>query len=282
MTDETSPPSTDGATPAAGASGAGGRSTGGGFGWPHAVAVLAVVLLLGVLGVTFMVLSTASKATEVVAGSGRVVLEQLEDIAAAFQTGTVTTSFRSYATEVSGNTFLQFSTLDQLEQFERSEKASLLWGKVDLPDVVVQATAPVQYTYYLDFNDEWLFELEGDVVRVIAPRIRFNKPAIDASELEWQVKEGSLFRDEEPVREKLRLALSQMAEKRARDNVGLVREIGRRRTETFVENWLFRAFGERSEELHVDIVFRDEASPFPDAGLPSGLRDPDRERGNDS
>lgn len=239
------------------------------FGWPHAVAAIAAMILIGVLATGYLTARTAERTVAGALDRGADVAAGLRDMAQAFRSGTVTTSFRSFATEVRGQTYLQFSTLEQMEQFERSEAASILWGQLALPDVVVQATAPVQYTYYLDFNEEWLFQLEGRELEVVAPVIRFNRPSIDPSRLEWDVKEGSLFRDEEPVREALRAGLTTMAEARARDNIPLVREIGRRQTETFVTNWLLRTFGDQAEDLEVKLVFRDEASRFPDLGVPN-------------
>jgi len=36
-----------------------------------------------------------------------------------------------------------------------------LQGALALPDVVVEARAPVAYTYFLDLDMEWRFRLEG-------------------------------------------------------------------------------------------------------------------------
>ncbi|MEM6704503.1 MAG: hypothetical protein AAF690_17425 [Acidobacteriota bacterium] len=239
------------------------------FGWPHAVATLGLLLVLGVLGVTALTLRSAERGGQALVATGERVLDSAIDLAEAFRTGSTTTSFRSYATEINSQSYLQFSTLDQLEQFERTDEASVFWGQLELPDVVVQVTAPVQTSYYLDLDEEWLFELDGDTVRVVAPQIRFNRPAVDVSRLEWNVKEESLFRDEEPVRAALRDGLTEMAADRARDNVGLVREIGRRRAEAFVRQWLLNTFAEEPDDRAIELVFRDEASPFPDLGVVS-------------
>ena len=93
----------------------------------------------------------------------------------------MTTSFISYATEVSGSSYLQFATLKEVEVFERSDEASALWGRIDLPDVIVQATAPVDYTYHLDLDGTWQLVLEGETIQVLAPRNRYNTPAWSAS-----------------------------------------------------------------------------------------------------
>ena len=51
-----------------------------------------------------------------------------------------------------------------------------------------------------------------------------------------------------------------MAEGRARDNIPLIREIGRRKTEEFVANWLLRDFGKEAKGYHVEVLFADETS----------------------
>jgi hypothetical protein len=210
-------------------------------------------------------LRTARSVSTAAIDSGKEILDDIESIARAFRTGTIHTSFTSHATQVTGNSYLQFATLDEIEIFERTDSASALWGQLQLPDVVVRATAPVQYTYYLDLDRPWRFELVDDQrILVFAPAIRFNQPSIDVSRLDYEIRADSLLRDETKAVAALKQGLARMARQRAGDNVGLVREIGRRKTEEFVENWLFRDFGETARRYHVEVVFEDEAAtPLP-------------------
>ncbi len=232
------------------------------FGWPHALAVVAGLAILVAGLVAVLVLRSAGKVGERVVSAGKDMLAEVEEIARAFRTGTITTTFISYATQVSGSNYLQFATLDQVELFQRTDSATALWGRLDLPDVVVEATAEVQYTYYLDLNGRWSLELDGDRIRVIAPEIQFNRPALDPSTLSYEIRQDSVLRDADVAVEKLRSGLSTMSQKRAVDNIPLVREIGRRKTEEFVANWLFRDFGESAQRYDVRVVFADEvASP---------------------
>ena len=161
------------------------------FGWPVAFTLVSALLIFAGI----YVFNSLRRIPADVAVSGTKLVRELRDLARAFNTGTVETSFHSYATEVIGSSFLQFATLDEIEVFERSDHSSTLWGQLQLPEVVVRATAPVQYTYYLDLDAEWHFELEGDTVRVRAPSIRFNKPAVDAARIEYEIRQGSVFRD---------------------------------------------------------------------------------------
>jgi hypothetical protein len=228
------------------------------FGWPAAFAIVLVIALLIAGGIAFWVLRSAGKIGNAALEGGRRAFEQVEEIARAFRTGTVATTFTSYASEVRGTSYLQFATLEQKERFERTDSASTLWGQLELPDVVVEATAETEYTYYLDLDGPWKFELAEDTIQVLAPEIRFNRPAIDPSTLRYEIRRDSLLRDEARALAQLRSGLSQMAEARARDNIPLIREIGRRKTEEFVANWLFRDFGAEARRYRVEVRFADE------------------------
>jgi hypothetical protein len=234
--------------------------------WALVVAALGVVAI--VAGVALYLVKRTADLPADVAEEGRKVLKDLQSIAAAFQTGTVTTTFTSYATEVSGSAFFQFATLRQMEVFERRDASSVLWGQLALPDVVVEARAPVEYTYYLDLNKPWSLRLEKGVVEVTAPRIEWNTPALDASALRFHVREGSVFRDEGLATENLRGALTQMAGAKARQNVALVREVGRRKTEEFVVTWLVRSFSDGGS-YRARVVFADEAPAHSPAATPT-------------
>lgn len=187
----------------------------------------------------------------------RQILADVESVAEAFRRGTVETTFISYATTVTGSNFLQFATVRQTEVFTRQDSASVLWGQLELPDVVVSATAPVEYTAYLDLNEAWSFELSNDTLLVTAPGIRFNRPAVDVSAVHYEVRESSIFRDEDAAIDNLKRGLTAMSAARTEEQRPLVRELGRRKTEEFVENWLVRSFGD-GRDYHVEVVFIDE------------------------
>ena len=235
-----------------------------GTAWAVAVTVISVVLILVGAGL-YVFRSIRELPAEAARGSLR-ALEEFKEVAAAFRQGTIRNEFASYATTVTGTNYLQFATLRQTEVFTRRDTSTVLWGSFELPDVVVSATAPVQYTAYLDFNDEWHFHLEDRTLRVLTPPIRFNKPALDASEIHYEIRQGSLLRDEEAALEKLKRGLTQMSIRRAKDHLPLVREMGRRQTEDFLENWLVQSFGDGAD-YRVEVVFPDEAGPVGDSGL---------------
>jgi hypothetical protein len=183
--------------------------------------------------------------------------EQAQKVASAFKQGTITTTFTSYATTLSGSQYLQFATMTQQEKFTRTDESSLLFGYIPLPDVIVEASAPVTYTYYLDLNARWDFLLRDGVIWVTAPDIKYNKPALDVSRITYEVKKDSHFRNTSEAMENLRNSMTWMSYKKAEANVQLVRETGRKQTESFVENWLAKSFSD-GKAYPVKVRFRNE------------------------
>jgi hypothetical protein len=181
--------------------------------------------------------------------------ETLATVAAAFRQGTISTSFVSYATTVTNSQYLQFATLRQMEIFTRTEEPSTAFGYLPLPNVVVEARAPVTYTYYVDLNARWNLELRDGVVHVHAPPIRPNKPAVDVSALSYEVKKGH-FKTAE-ARENLKSAITSLVVLRAQENIPLIRETGRKQTTDFVEHWLARTFSD-GKSYPVKVYFPGE------------------------
>lgn len=188
----------------------------------------------------------------------RQVGHALADIASAFKRGTVATSFVSYATSVSNQQYLQFATLKQMEIFTQTEAPSTGFGYIPLPEVVVEARVPVEYTYYLDLNGKWEFVLQDNVIHVFAPAIQFNKPAVDVSRMNYEVKKGYFQTD--AVQERLKNSITSLVILRAKENISLVRETGRKQTADFVETWLSKSFTD-GKKYPVKVYFPGETPP---------------------
>jgi hypothetical protein len=139
----------------------------------------------------------------------------------------------------------------------------VLWGNLALPDVVVEARAPVTYTYYVDLEGRWIFDLEEDRLTVTAPPIELGKPAIDPSAIRFETLSSSIVRDEEAALEALRDSLSALAEHRGREHLPLVRELAETKIEQFVETWVVGAFGDGAE-YRITVVLSDEDRPSQD------------------
>ncbi len=239
--------------------------------WPLAFVTLTLGLVV-VIVIGFVIIRLTQVPSDLVEDGrelARDAIAGVERIAQAFSTGTVQTSFLSYATEISGSAFLQFATLDQTEVLQRTDSASLLWGRLRLPDVMVEARVPVRYTYYLDLEDEWSLTLEGTTVHVLAPGVRTNRPAVDASAIEYRVQADSVLRDEDAVLEQLRLRITDQLAARAGENIALVRELGRRKTADFVRTFLLSQFGEDVDGYRIEVRFRDEFDSLPASPAPA-------------
>jgi hypothetical protein len=237
-----------------------GRPAGSRNAWAWPVAAMVTVLII-VAGAVYVFNSCRNLPGEAIDKTGQLVDKvgkRLAEVAAAFNQGTITTTFTSYATSVSGSQYLQFATLSQDERFRRTDEASTGFGYIPLPDVIVEAEAPVTYTYYLDLNDRWDFTLQDSVITVVAPPIKFNKPAVDASRITYEVKKDSMIRDTRQALEGLKSSITSMTYQKAAANIGLVRETGRRQTEMFVQNWLARSFAD-GRKYAVSVRFRGEA-----------------------
>lgn len=225
--------------------------------WPLAVTLIAVVAILSTTG--YLIFRSLTRIPAAAVDQTREVLEAAQDLAAAFRQGTIETRFVSYASSISGSTYLQIATVDRVEVFTREDRASIFWGAIQLPDIVVSATAPVQYTAYVDLDEPWLLRLEDRTLRVTAPSIRFNKPAIDASRIEFEVRAGSILRDEEGAMAELKKGLTSQSHRRTQELEPLIKETGRDRVEDFVRTWLLQSFAD-AEGVRIDVEFTDETA----------------------
>ena len=227
--------------------------------WPKAVTVMVVAGIFGGSGLLIVRMlrdmpgATLDKGTEMVRALGG----EAAKVARAFNEQTVREEFISHAAELAGTSRFQFATLREGEIFQRAESGSTAWGLIALPKVVVEARAPVEYSYYLDFAGPWEFTRAGQVLTVFPPAIAANPPALDVSALQFYTLEGSIWRNDGAVRERLKDTLTGALRKRADKNSGLVRETGRQRLAEFVEKWLAEKFSD-GRDLRVKVVFPDE------------------------
>jgi len=224
-----------------------------------ALAAVASVAILTAAGV-YMFRSLRRAPAELLEQT-HAVAEEARRVAAAFRKGTLVTRFASEATRLNGAARLQFAELLQAESFERTDGSALFWGQLELPDVIVEAQAPVTYTYYVDLDKPWAFRRLADgVLETAAPAIEFNTPAVDPSRIRYVVRKGSLLRDEAAVLERLQSGLTELSRERARQHLSLVRDTGRIKIADFVERWLRERF-EDGGSYRVRVSFADEPSP---------------------
>ena len=230
--------------------------------WPKAVTIIATMALLtggALLGLRMMrdfPGAAMDRGTEMLKTLGG----EAAKVARAFNENTVREEFISHAAELTGTSRFQFATLRESEVFQRAETGSTAWGLIPLPTVVVEARAPVEYSYFLDFAGDWEFARVDSQLTVFAPLIAANAPALEISALQFYTLEGSIWRNDDAVRDRLKDTLSVALKERAARNVALVREIGRQRLAEFVEKWLAEKFSD-GKALRVKVVFPDERPP---------------------
>jgi hypothetical protein len=243
---------------------------------PWVVAVVLLVLAGGAWYALRVIQRLPAQLAEQGRQMGRDAVQQVSELVRAFRTGTVSRRWATYTTRLEGTNYLQVATLKQAQVFEMEDRAAVLWGTVELPPVVVRATAPVDYTYFVDLEGQWVFELDERQrrIRVLAPPLRFNKPAIDVSRLRWQVVRGSLLRDEQLVAAQLRREMSGRAAIQAKSNLPLVRPTARQQVEVFVRNWLLQSFDEEARGYDVEVRFADEPAVIAPAPPPPAPRRP--------
>lgn len=152
-----------------------------------------------------------------------------------------------------------------------------MWNWVGLPDVRVEIQAPVEYTFYLDLKDKWEFRWQNEEqsIIVIAPSIQSNTPAIDISKMQISKEEGSVLRNEEEVKEKLKQQISKISKTIAQNKIPLIRELARNETRQFVESWFMKVYFKDADiKPHVQSVyFADEKGLFEQKETSKGIGD---------
>ncbi len=186
--------------------------------------------------------------------------EQVLDKAiSSFSNEEIQMRFMSFATTLAPLRRLELAKINQLEVFERSSQPKLFWEKLNLPEVVVQASVPVEYLYYVELNEGWRITLNEHVCTVTAPALQAGTPAPDISSLRFEVRKGSIFRDESIVTKELQREMTGLLEKRAQESLTLTKEPARKQIAELAKQWLMS----ESKQAQVIVVFADELATAP-------------------
>ena len=166
--------------------------------------------------------------------------------------------FLSYATEVKQTQKLQVAQLNQVEVFQRTSSLSLFWNQVKMPEVVVSITTPVQFIYTVDMTGPWEFIINGQTLIVNTPALEFNQPSPNISATKFEVKKGSMFRDEQQILRALQNQITPALNERAKQNTALVLETARKSIKDFVVTWMNQKFQQDQQKLVVEVRFPGE------------------------
>jgi hypothetical protein len=188
----------------------------------------------------------------------------ISQIAENFKTGKVVTEFHDYVTEVKGLQRLQVASLKTTDVFTRVDSKSILWELFDLPDVKIEIKLPVEYTYYVDLKDKWNFEWDENLmhIKVIAPAIKPNTPAVDISEMRVTILKESYLRDVDAVKDSLFKELMPSLNQLAYEKINLIKETARKETSEFVSNWFIQTYFKEynTKPKLISVYFVDEVS----------------------
>lgn len=168
------------------------------------------------------------------------------------------TEFISYATEMQKQTRLIVAEIKQVESVERTSELSVFWEQIKLPDLVVAITTPVVFSYYVDLNQDWKFEIQDQVLLVTIPTLNAGLPAPDLSQTKFEVRKGSLFRNEQAALKDLQQQMTGILISRAQSNKHLVIETARAQIGEFVIHWLKEKFVRDQKKIQVKVQFADE------------------------
>ncbi len=221
--------------------------------WAKTVSTIGVTLILvfGAIYIFKYMMELPGKGVDKIAN--RVI-----DIAKAFKKGTIINEFRSYATSVSATNYLQIAKLSTHETFSKTDSKMILWDQFYLGDIKVEIRAPVEYTFFVDLNENWQFILKDKEmeVMILAPKIQVNKPFIDISNLTISSEKSILRRGKSKIEEQLRKEIVGLTKVRARGKIKLIRAIAKDMVAQFVQNWFINVqYKDNKTRPHVKAVY---------------------------
>lgn len=186
----------------------------------------------------------------------------ISEIAEKFKSGNVVTEFRSYGNKVTGVQRFQVATLEATEILTKIDLYSLNPFDFKIGSVLIEAIIPVEYNYYLDFNDKWNFEWDESLlsIKVVVPKIKPNKPAVDISKMRINVLEGGFLRDKDEVKDSLLSSLTDTLSQKAYKNIPEVKESARQSVKHFISTWLnqFLFKDYETKPKSISVFFEDE------------------------
>lgn len=239
--------------------------------WSKATMMVLITLIIvcGVLyipakmlGIIELPFTTAESISSHVSHS----FESAERIAAAFQSGAIKSEFRDYVSTLSTGNDLQVTTLRTDESITRSETKSYLWGYVG-GEATVELRFPVEYVYTIDLNDRWDITWNGDTneIFVNAPKIEFNTPSIDYSQLKRETRQGSIFINEERMHDEVKEMIMDELNQRAEAKIKIVLEAARNETVKFFQSFIENQIESSSTyKPNIVVTFANEVLTIPE------------------
>ena len=228
--------------------------------WPLVVVILGLVGYLIVHQIGRTAREGGRAATNIVRELGGSVV----DIASAFQSGAITTTFIAAIPRFTPDTGvkLELASFQATEILRSTDERWVAWDLISLGTTVTEIRVPVTYRYHLRLDEPWQLEVEGQDCVVHAPMIRPNlPPAIDTGGMEKFSDSGWLRFNEDEQMEGLERSLTGVLSERASDpnHLEMVRERCRLEVAEFVRSWLLVEDHWREDRFRsVTVIFADE------------------------
>lgn len=170
-------------------------------------------------------------------------LERFDGIAKNFRTGTITETFKSYATElIDTKPELLVATVEENEIFKRSDSQQYFWGLIDTGTTVSEIQLRASFNYKIPLEREsWVLAERDSVCIVQAPTFRPMIPvAFDTGTMEKKTTNGWARFNKQKNLAELEASITKKLNERAFDkrHMGLAKEDARRKVGEFVERFL--------------------------------------------
>jgi len=231
--------------------------------WAKAFSKIGVAAII-VSGICIVFLSTIRSCEHVYDTPERWVkglIHKFSNPSDEFRSGKVTNEYIEYWTGIKQMNRLQFSQISTVETFRLKEIKGLM-GNNFFATAEVVVKAPVEYNFHVDLNDKWDFsyDKEDNSVTVIAPRISYNRPSIDVSQMDIRNISKSIWINNEELKNRILKKVMPHCAISARKKVGQIKPLAKDSIKNFVEAWFINIkFADSDIKPHVkEIYFMNE------------------------
>lgn len=176
----------------------------------------------------------------------------------------ITEKFATTIQQLTGKQSLYVAKLQTVEVVERTSAAKALG--ISLPSVILEAKIPVEYNYYISLSGGWRFEVQDKELRVFPPELTSSRPAIDLSKMQFNIKKGSVLRNQKELMKKFESDIPGFLIERAIQHRDSVREEARKSVEECIRNWILTSMAPLEVE-RVRVQFPQDTAPRPDDSL---------------
>ncbi|GEM_PF-6362841 len=174
----------------------------------------------------------------------------------------ITQTFIGYTEQQKKVQHLTLLKTTRNETDRREYKFSHPWlmnGKT-LSSAIIEVRAPVTYNYFVDMKGNWKISCEGDMLTVVAPKLKVEEPAVDLSRMETIIDSGKLIFGEKDKLEELRKQFypDMMKKSLSPEYLEMIREDARRSLAEFANGWITAELIKKYPVKYISVKFEDE------------------------